>query len=157
MSHQTKAHLRKMEHHTSVLHDDCRTISLETSPCSPEPPEETQKKTQRTVKSSEEYAQKQEKHQGKVGKKKGPSKMKEKHQWWDADRKDETHQRQHPVMSASYERPGPNGDNPYALRYSLKNTLNGLCDQLSALTRCKKHIAHTTKKTKVGVIGHLAT
>jgi hypothetical protein len=26
-----------------------------------------------------------------------------------------------------------------------------------ALTRCKKQIAHTTKKTKAGVIGRLAT
>jgi hypothetical protein len=34
---------------------------------------------------------------------------------------------------------------------------NGLCGQLSALTRCKKHIAHTVKKMKAGVIRHLAT
>jgi hypothetical protein len=32
---------------------------------------------------------------------KGSTKNAEKHQWWDADRKDETHQRQHPVTSAS--------------------------------------------------------
>jgi hypothetical protein len=30
-------------------------------------------------------------------------KMHEMHQWLDVDRKDETHQRQHPVTSASYE------------------------------------------------------
>jgi hypothetical protein len=39
----------------------------------------------------------------KVGKIKGQPKMQEKHQWMDTDRKDETHQRQHPVTSASYE------------------------------------------------------
>jgi hypothetical protein len=46
--------------------------------------------------------------------------MQEKHQWWDTDGKDETHQTQHPMMSASYERPDPTNDNHYALRYSLR-------------------------------------
>jgi hypothetical protein len=82
----------------------------------------------------------------------------EKHQWWDVDRMDKTHQRQHPMTSISYKRLYPNNDNSYALHYSLRTyTLNRLCDQLSVLTRCKKHIAHTTKKMKAGVIGRLAT
>jgi hypothetical protein len=45
MAHQKRAHLRKLEHLTSVLHDDCRTVPLEASPCSLEPQEETQSKT----------------------------------------------------------------------------------------------------------------
>jgi uncharacterized membrane protein len=109
-----------VEHLTSVLHDGCRTVSLEASPCSLEPQEETQRKTQRTIKSSKEYAEKQQEHQGKVGKTNDQLKMKEKHQWWNVDRKDETHQRQHPVTSTSYERPDPNNDNPYARHYSLR-------------------------------------
>jgi hypothetical protein len=60
-------------------------------------------------------------------------------------------------MSTFYERLDPNSDNPYALCYSLRNTLNRLRNQLSALTRRKKHIAHTTKKMKAAVIGRLAT
>jgi hypothetical protein len=44
MAHQKRAHLRKLEHLTSVLHDGCRL----------EPQEEPQRKTQRMVKSSEE-------------------------------------------------------------------------------------------------------
>jgi hypothetical protein len=55
-----RVHPRKWEHLINMLHDGCRTVSLEASPCSPEPREETQKKTQRTVKLSEEYAEKQE-------------------------------------------------------------------------------------------------
>jgi hypothetical protein len=54
MAHQKIAHLRKLEHQTSILYDGCRTVSLEASPYSLEPPEETQKKTQMMVKSSEE-------------------------------------------------------------------------------------------------------
>jgi hypothetical protein len=50
MAHQKIAHLREQEHQTSMLHDDCRTVSLEASPCSLEPPEKTQKKTHRIVK-----------------------------------------------------------------------------------------------------------
>jgi hypothetical protein len=57
---------------------------------------------------------------GKSRKIKDQPEMQEKHQWWDADRTDETHQRQHLVTSTSYERPDPNNDNPYALRYSLR-------------------------------------
>jgi hypothetical protein len=34
MAHQKRAHSRKLEHLTSVLHDGCRTVSLEASPCS---------------------------------------------------------------------------------------------------------------------------
>jgi hypothetical protein len=103
-----------------VLHDDCRTVSLEASPCSPEPQEKTQRKTQRSIKSGEEGAEKQEEHQGKIGKMEDQPKMQEEHQCWDMDRKDETHQRQHLMTSASYERQDPNNDNPYALRYSLR-------------------------------------
>jgi hypothetical protein len=44
----------KLEHLISVLHDGCRTVSLDASPCSLEPQEETQRKTQMIVKSSEE-------------------------------------------------------------------------------------------------------
>jgi hypothetical protein len=58
MAHQKRAHLRKLELLTSVLHDGCRTVSLEASSCSPEPQEEIQRKTQRTIKLSEEYAEK---------------------------------------------------------------------------------------------------
>jgi hypothetical protein len=54
MAHQKIAHPRKLKYQTSVLHDDYRTVPLKASPCSLEPPEETQKKTQRTVESSEE-------------------------------------------------------------------------------------------------------
>jgi hypothetical protein len=54
MAYQKRAHTRKVEHLTSVLHDGCRTVSLEASPSSPKPQEETQTKTQRTVKSSKE-------------------------------------------------------------------------------------------------------
>jgi hypothetical protein len=86
-----------------VFHDGCRPVSLEASPCSPKPQEKTQWKTQRSVKSGEEEAEKQEEHQGKIGKIDDQPKMQEEHQWWDADRKDRTHQRQHPVTSASYE------------------------------------------------------
>jgi hypothetical protein len=71
------------------------------------------------VKSSEELAEKQEEHQEKVRKTKGQPKMQEKHQWWDTVKKDGTHQRQHLIMSTSYERSDPNNDNPDALRYSL--------------------------------------
>jgi hypothetical protein len=74
-------------------------MSLEASPCSLEPPEETHKKTKRTVKSGEEYAEKHEEHQGNVGKTNDEPEMQEKHQWWDTDRTDETHQRQHPVTA----------------------------------------------------------
>jgi hypothetical protein len=103
-----------------VLHDGCRPVSLEASPCSPEPQEKTQWKTQKSVKLGEEGAEKQEEHQGKIGKIEDQTKMQKEHQWWDTDRKDGTHQRQHLVTSASYERPDPNNDNPYALRYSLR-------------------------------------
>jgi hypothetical protein len=75
MAHQKRAHPRKLEHLISVLHDCCRTVSLEVSPCSPKPQEETQRKTQRTIKLSEEYTEKQEEHQRKVGKTKGQPKM----------------------------------------------------------------------------------
>jgi hypothetical protein len=68
MTRKKRAHPRKLEHLTSMLHDGCRTVSLEASPCSPKPQEETQRKTQRVVKLSEEYAKKQEEHQEKVGK-----------------------------------------------------------------------------------------
>jgi hypothetical protein len=112
-------------------------VSLEASPCSPEPQEKTQRKTQRSVKSSEEGAEKQEEHQGKLGRIEDQPKMQEDHQWWGTGRKDGTHQRQHLVMSASYERSDPNNDNPYALRYSLRK--------------------HTAKKTTAGVIRRLAT
>jgi hypothetical protein len=95
-------------------------MSLEASPSSPEPQEKTQRKTQMSVKLDEEEVEKQEEHQGKIGKIDDQSKMQEEHQWWVTDRKDETHQRQHPVASASYERPDPNNDNPYALHYSLR-------------------------------------
>jgi hypothetical protein len=103
-----------------VLHDGCRPVSLEDSPCSPEPQEKTQRKTQRLVKSGKEGAEKQDEHRGKIGRIEDQPKMQEEHQWSDADRNDETHQRQHLVTSASYERPDPNNDNPYALRYSLR-------------------------------------
>jgi hypothetical protein len=86
-----------------MLHDDCRPMSPEALPCSPEPQEKTRRKTQRSVKSGEEGAEKQEEHQGKIGKIEDQPKMQEEHQWWDVDRKDGTHQRQHLVTSASYE------------------------------------------------------
>jgi hypothetical protein len=62
-----------------VLHDGCRTVSLEASPCSPKPQEKTQHKTQRSVKSGEEEAEKQEEHQGKIGKIDDQPKMQEEH------------------------------------------------------------------------------
>jgi hypothetical protein len=95
-------------------------VSLEASPCSSKPQEKTQRKTQRSIKSGEEKAEKQEEHQEKIGKIEDQPKIQEEHQWWDVDRKDGTHQRQHLVTSASYERPDPNNDNSYALRYSLR-------------------------------------
>jgi hypothetical protein len=49
-----RKHPRKLEHLTSVLHDNCRTMSLEASPCGSEPQEDTQRKTQRMVLSSKE-------------------------------------------------------------------------------------------------------
>jgi hypothetical protein len=54
MSHQKRAHPRKLEHLTSVLHDGCRAVSLKAPLCSPEPQEETQRNTRRLVKLSEE-------------------------------------------------------------------------------------------------------
>jgi hypothetical protein len=54
MAHQKRAHPRKLERQTSVLYDGCRPVSLDASPCNSERREETQRKTQRTVKSSEE-------------------------------------------------------------------------------------------------------
>lgn len=38
-----------------------------------------------------------------------------------------------------------------------KNTVNRLINQLIVLRRCKKHIAHATKKMKARVVRHLAT
>jgi hypothetical protein len=49
-----------------VIRDGCRHVSLEVSPCSPEPQEKTQQKTLRLVKLGEEGAEKQEEHQGKT-------------------------------------------------------------------------------------------
>jgi len=40
---------------------------------------------------------------------------------------------------------------------SQENTLNRLSGQLSVLTRCKKHIADTSKKTKIRIVRKLAT
>jgi len=40
---------------------------------------------------------------------------------------------------------------------SQKNTLNRLSGQLSALSRCKKHIADTPKKAKTRIVRKLAT
>jgi hypothetical protein len=51
-----------------VLHNGCRPMSLEASPCSLKPQEKTQRKTQRSIKSGEEGVEKQEEHQGKIGK-----------------------------------------------------------------------------------------
>jgi hypothetical protein len=65
-----------------MLHDGCRPVSLEASPCSPEPQEKTQRKTQRSVKLDEEGVQKQEEHQGKIGMIEDQPKMQEEHQWW---------------------------------------------------------------------------
>jgi hypothetical protein len=45
------------------------------------------------VKLGEEEAEKPEEHQGKIEKIEDQPKMQEKHQWWDADRKDGTYQR----------------------------------------------------------------
>jgi hypothetical protein len=133
-------------------------VSLEASPCSPEPQEKTQRKTQRLVKSGEEEAEKQEERQGKIGKIEDQLKMQEEHQWWDVDRNDETHQRQHLMTSASYERPDPNNDNPYALRYSLrKHTQRTVRSTYCAHEVQEAHSTHTVKKTKAGVIGRLAT
>jgi hypothetical protein len=56
----------------------------------------------------------------KIGRIKDQQKMQKKHQWWDTDRKDGTHQRQHHITSTSYERPDTNNDNHYALCYSLR-------------------------------------
>jgi hypothetical protein len=56
---------------------------------------------------------------GKNRKDRGSTKNEE-HQWWNADRKDETHQRQHLMISVSYERSDPNNDNPYVLHYNLR-------------------------------------
>jgi hypothetical protein len=83
--------------------------------------------------------------------------MQEEHQWWDTDRNDGTHQREHPVTSAAYERPDLTTITLMFCAIAQENTLNRLCSQLSALTRCKKHIAHTSKKMKAGVIERLAT
>jgi hypothetical protein len=63
-----------------VLHNGCRPVSLEASPCSPKPQEKTQPKTQRSVKSGEEEAEKQEKHQEKIGKIEDQPKMQKEHQ-----------------------------------------------------------------------------
>jgi hypothetical protein len=52
MTHQKRAHPRKLECLISVLHDGCRTVSLEAAPYSPEPQEESQRKTQKMVKSN---------------------------------------------------------------------------------------------------------
>jgi hypothetical protein len=65
-------------------------VSLEASPCSPEPQEKTQRKTQRLVKSGKEEAEKQEERQGKIGKIEDQLKMQEEHQWWDVDRNDDS-------------------------------------------------------------------
>jgi hypothetical protein len=62
MAQQKRTHLRKLEHQTSVIYVGCRPVLLEASPCSPEP-QETQRKTQRTVKSSKEQVEKQVEHQ----------------------------------------------------------------------------------------------
>jgi hypothetical protein len=51
-----------------VLHDGYKPVSLEALPCSLEPQEKTQRKIQRSVKSGEDEAEKQEEHQGKIGK-----------------------------------------------------------------------------------------
>jgi hypothetical protein len=40
---------------------------------------------------------------------------------------------------------------------SQENTLNRLSGQLSALTRCKKHVAHTSKEAKARIVRQLAT
>jgi hypothetical protein len=40
---------------------------------------------------------------GKIGMIEDQPKMQKEHQWWDANRKDGTHQRQHLMTSASYE------------------------------------------------------
>jgi hypothetical protein len=85
MTHQKRAQLRKYEHLTSVLHDGCRPVSLEASPCSLKP----QEKTQMSIKSGKEYAEKQEEHQGKTRRIEDQPKMQEKHQWWDTDTTDE--------------------------------------------------------------------
>jgi hypothetical protein len=66
--------------------------------------------TQRSVKSGEKGAEKQEKHQEKIGMIEDQPKMQEEHQRWDANRKDGTHQRQHLMTSASYERSESNND-----------------------------------------------
>jgi hypothetical protein len=140
-----------------VLHDGCRPVSLEASPCSPEPQEKTQRKIQRSVKSDEEGAEKQEEHKGKIGKIDDQLKMQEEHQWWDTDRKDGTHQTQHLVMSASYERLDPNNDNPYALRYNIRKTHSTNCVVNLVRSRGARSTSHTAKKTNAGAIEHLAT
>jgi 3-deoxy-D-arabino-heptulosonate 7-phosphate (DAHP) synthase len=80
MTHQKRAQLRKSEHLISMLHDGCRHVSLEASPCSPEPQEKTQRKAQRSVKSGEEEVDKQE-YQGKTGRMEDQPKIQEKHRW----------------------------------------------------------------------------
>uniref|UniRef100_A0A0A9CGU6 Uncharacterized protein n=1 Tax=Arundo donax TaxID=35708 RepID=A0A0A9CGU6_ARUDO len=40
---------------------------------------------------------------------------------------------------------------------SQKDTFNRLSGQLGVLSRCKKHIAHTAKKMKDGVVRRLPT
>jgi hypothetical protein len=62
-----------------MLHDSCRPVSLEASPCSLEPQEKTQRKTQRSVKSGEEGVEKQEEQQEKTGRIDDQPKMQEKH------------------------------------------------------------------------------
>jgi translation initiation factor 2B subunit (eIF-2B alpha/beta/delta family) len=81
MTHQKRAQLRKYEPLTSVLHNGCRHVSLEASPCSPEPQEKTQRKTQSSVKSGEEGTEKQQEHQEKIGRIEDQPKMQEEHQW----------------------------------------------------------------------------
>jgi hypothetical protein len=139
-----------------MLHDGCTPVSLEASPCSLEPQEKTQRKTQRLLKSGEEEAEKHEEHQGNIGKIEDQPKMQEEHRWWDVDRKDGTHQRQHLVTSASYEWPNPNNDNPYALCYSLRKHSTD-CAVSLVHSWGVRSIAHTAKKMKAGVIRRLAT
>jgi hypothetical protein len=54
MTHQKRAHLRKVEHLTSVLLDGYRTVSLEALLYSLEPQEKTQRKAHMMAKSSGE-------------------------------------------------------------------------------------------------------
>jgi hypothetical protein len=87
MAHQKRAHPRKMEHQTSVLHDFCRTVSLEASPFSLEP----QKKKERVVKVEQKIGRGAGGASEKVGKRDGQQKIQEKHQRRDTDRKGRTH------------------------------------------------------------------